>query len=30
VYPSRKFIPSKLSVFLAALEVWKSPFWKHG
>ena len=27
VYPSRKFIPSRLSVFLEALAAWKSPLW---
>ena len=30
VYPSRKFLPSRLSVFLEALLTWKSPLWiKH-
>jgi len=28
VYPTRKFLPTKLSVFLEALQAWKSPFWK--
>ena len=27
VYPSRKFLPSRLSVFLKALVNWKSPLW---
>lgn len=27
VYPSRKFLPSRLSVFLQALAAWKSPLW---
>src|SRR5712671_3814312 len=27
VYPSRKFLPSRLSVFLQALSAWKSPLW---
>jgi DNA-binding transcriptional LysR family regulator len=27
VYPSRKFIPSRLRVFLKALAAWKSPPW---
>ncbi|MCT7664219.1 LysR family transcriptional regulator [Shinella kummerowiae] len=27
VYPSRRFIPSKLQVFLEALKAWKSPLW---
>jgi DNA-binding transcriptional LysR family regulator len=27
VYPSRKFLPLRLSVFLAALTAWKSPLW---
>jgi DNA-binding transcriptional LysR family regulator len=27
VYPSRKFLPLRLSVFLAALATWKSPLW---
>jgi DNA-binding transcriptional LysR family regulator len=27
VYPSRKFLPSRLSVFLKALANWKSPLW---
>jgi DNA-binding transcriptional LysR family regulator len=27
VYPTRKFIPSKLHVFLEALSAWKSPLW---
>jgi DNA-binding transcriptional LysR family regulator len=27
VYPSRRFLPSRLSVFLEALAAWKSPLW---
>jgi hypothetical protein len=27
VYPSRKFLPLRLSVFLAALAAWRSPLW---
>jgi len=27
VYPSRKFLPLRLSVFLEALATWKSPLW---
>ena len=27
VYPTRRFIPSKLQVFLDELKVWKSPLW---
>lgn len=27
VYPTRKFLPSRLHVFLEALKAWKSPFW---
>jgi DNA-binding transcriptional LysR family regulator len=27
VYPSRKFLPTRLSVFLQALSAWKSPLW---
>jgi DNA-binding transcriptional LysR family regulator len=27
VYPSRKFLPARLSVFLEALAAWKSPLW---
>jgi DNA-binding transcriptional LysR family regulator len=27
VYPSRKFLPARLSVFLQALSGWKSPLW---
>lgn len=27
VYPSRKFLPSRLRVFLEALASWKSPLW---
>lgn len=27
VYPSRKFLPSRLRVFLEALAAWKSPLW---
>jgi DNA-binding transcriptional LysR family regulator len=27
VYPSRKFLPLRLSVFLKALTAWKSPLW---
>jgi DNA-binding transcriptional LysR family regulator len=27
VYPSRKFLPSRLSVFLEALAAWESPLW---
>ena len=27
VYPSRKFLPLRLSVFLEALTGWRSPLW---
>lgn len=27
VYPSRKFLPSRVSAFLDALAKWKSPLW---
>lgn len=27
VYPTRKFLPSRLHVFLEALKIWESPFW---
>jgi DNA-binding transcriptional LysR family regulator len=27
VYPSRKFLPARLSVFLAALAAWRTPLW---
>jgi DNA-binding transcriptional LysR family regulator len=27
VYPTRKFLPEKVSVFLRELQAWKSPFW---
>jgi DNA-binding transcriptional LysR family regulator len=27
VYATRKFVPSKLQVFLEALDAWQSPFW---
>lgn len=27
VYPTRRFLPSKLQVFLEELKAWKSPFW---
>ena len=27
VYPTRKFLPSRLHVFLETLKAWKSPFW---
>ena len=27
VYPSRKFLPARLTVFLQALSAWKSPLW---
>ena len=27
IYPSRKFLPARLSVFLEALAAWKSPLW---
>lgn len=27
VYPSRKFLPARLSIFLQALADWKSPLW---
>jgi DNA-binding transcriptional LysR family regulator len=27
MYPSRKFVPSRLRVFLEALAAWKSPLW---
>jgi DNA-binding transcriptional LysR family regulator len=27
VYPSRRFLPARLSVFLQALSAWKSPLW---
>ena len=29
VYPTRRFLPSKLQVFLEALKGWKSPLWIH-
>jgi DNA-binding transcriptional LysR family regulator len=28
VYPTRRFLPSKLQVFLKELKAWKSPLWK--
>ena len=27
VYPTRRFLPAKLQVFLEALKAWKSPLW---
>jgi len=27
VYPTRRFVPSKLQVFLDAMKAWKSPLW---
>jgi DNA-binding transcriptional LysR family regulator len=27
LYPTRKFIPARLRVFLDALQEWNSPFW---
>jgi DNA-binding transcriptional LysR family regulator len=27
VYPTRKFLPEKVHVFLEELRVWESPFW---
>jgi DNA-binding transcriptional LysR family regulator len=30
VYPSRKFLPSRVSAFLAALAAWRSPLWLKG
>ena len=27
VYPTRKFLPEKMQVFLQALRAWRSPFW---
>jgi DNA-binding transcriptional LysR family regulator len=27
VYPSRRYLPLRLSVFLEALEAWRSPLW---
>lgn len=27
VYASRKFVPTRLNVFLQALAAWKSPLW---
>ena len=27
VYPSRRFLPLRLNVFLEALATWKSPLW---
>jgi DNA-binding transcriptional LysR family regulator len=27
VYPTRRFVPSKLQVFLDELKAWKSPLW---
>ena len=27
VYPTRRFMPSKLQVFLQALKAWKGPAW---
>jgi DNA-binding transcriptional LysR family regulator len=29
VYPSRKFLPSRLKLFLEALAGWKSPMWSR-
>jgi DNA-binding transcriptional LysR family regulator len=29
VYPTRKFVPEKVRVFLEAMRVWQSPFWSH-
>lgn len=28
-YPSRKFLPSRLKVFLEALAAWQSPLWNR-
>jgi len=27
VYPTRKFLPEKMQVFLQSLRAWQSPFW---
>jgi hypothetical protein len=27
VYPTRKFLPEKVHVFLQELLAWRSPFW---
>lgn len=27
IYPTRRFLPAKLQVFLDALRAWKSPLW---
>ena len=27
VYPTRRFLPAKLQVFLEHLKAWKSPLW---
>ncbi|NEK55474.1 LysR family transcriptional regulator, partial [Rhizobium leguminosarum] len=27
VYPTRRFLPSRLQVFLEALKAWKTPLW---
>jgi DNA-binding transcriptional LysR family regulator len=27
VYPTRKFLPEKVHVFLQELRAWRSPFW---
>ena len=27
LYPTRKFLPARLRVFLEALQAWDSPFW---
>jgi DNA-binding transcriptional LysR family regulator len=29
VYPSRKFVPSRVSAFLEALAAWDSPLWRR-
>ena len=29
IYPTRNFLPSRLHVFLEALNAWKSPLWSH-
>ena len=29
VYPTRKFLPEKVHVFLDELKAWRSPFWTN-
>lgn len=29
VYPTRKFLPERVHIFLQELKAWRSPFWSN-